>query len=383
MQEQEGINRTPEYATSNEWVGNSDAREQGQWQAPPQQEQREYAERPYEEGYSSQDSIDAWFREDEKLRPKPSRKRGPQGLLVFIVALCVLLIVGNISGIIIGHLTWSFIAAIVGVIAIIGAFVVIANWRTVTQPVPVETFSVMEHPRLVLNNFSGTVTILRGEQNDVIVAATKRASGIRVNPEKMQVRYDQRGDTINVATNAMWNFFQFGILSTDFEITVPENCDVQVANGSGKIVIQDVNGDIRLKTGSGRIEANDLQGRIALKTGSGRVALTNISGQVTLATGSGGIDIGQSQLVGISEFKTGSGGITFTGALDPRGSYRFLTGSGSVRFMLSPDTSLNLNAKTGSGRVVNDFANSVPGSGPRAQLTIKTGSGGIYVQRGY
>ncbi|MHB8600429.1 MAG: DUF4097 family beta strand repeat-containing protein [Ktedonobacteraceae bacterium] len=380
MQEQEGIHRTPEYAPSNEWVGNSDAREQRQWPTPSQQE---YAERPYAEGYSGQDSIDAWFREDEKIRPKPSGNRGLQGLLVFIVMLCVLLIAGNVFGIIIGHLSWSFIAAIVGVLAIVGAFVAISNWRVVTLPEPVQTFSVMEHPRLVMNNGSGTISIRRGEQNVVTVAATKRASGIGVNPEKMQVQYDQRGDTINIATNAVWNFFQFGILSTDFEITVPESSDVQVANGSGRIVIQDVNGDIRLKTGSGRIEANDLQGRIALKTGSGRVALTNISGQVTLATGSGRIDIGQSQLVGSSEFKTGSGAITFTGALDPRGSYRFLTGSGSVRFMLPPNASLNLNAKTGSGRVVNDFANSVSGSGPRAQLTIKTGSGGIYVQRGY
>ncbi len=383
MQEQEGINRTPEYAPPNERANNADAREQRQWQTPAQQERQEYVERPYEEGYSSQDSINAWFREDEKIRPRPSGKRSPQGLLAFIVMLCVLLIVGNISGIVIGHLSWSFIAAIVGVLAIIGAFVVIANWRTVTQPVPVETFSVMEHPRLVLNNFSGTVTIRQGEQNVVTVAGTKRASGVGVSMEKMDIRYDQRGDTIGISSSTPWNFFQFGIRSADFEITVPESSDVQVANGSGKIVIQDVNGDIRLKTGSGRIEASDLQGRIALKTGSGRVALTNISGQVTLATGSGRIDIGQSQLVGSSEFKTGSGAITFTGALDPRGSYRFVTGSGSVRFMLSPDTLLNLSAKTGSGRVVNDFANSVRGSGPRAQLTIKTGSGGIYVQRGY
>lgn len=380
MQEQEGIHRTPEYAPSNERAENTDAREQRQWQAPPQQE---YVERPYEEGYGGQDSMDAWFREDEKIRPKQSGKSGLQGLLVFIVLLCVLLIAGNVFGIIIGHLSLPFIVAIIGVLVIIGAFVAISNWRVVTQPMPLQTFSVMEHPRLVLNNFSGTVTIRRGEQSVVTVTGTKRASGIGVSLEKMDIRYDQRGDQIGISASTPWNFFQFGIRSTDFEITVPESSDMQVANGSGKIIIQDVNGDIRLKTGSGRIEANGLRGRIALKTGSGRVALTNIAGQITLATGSGRIDIGQSQLVGSSEFKTGSGAITFTGTLDPRGSYRFLTGSGSVRFMLPNDASLNLNARTGSGRVVNDFARPVSGSGPRAQLTIKTGSGGIYVQGGY
>ncbi|HVB20803.1 MAG TPA: DUF4097 family beta strand repeat-containing protein [Ktedonobacteraceae bacterium] len=379
MQEQEEIFHTPEYASSAEREVNADAREQRQWQTPPQQEQQEYAEHPYAEGYSSQDSMDAWFQADEKIRPKPSSKRGLARLLLFVALLCVLLIAGNVAGIIFSWLSWSLL----GVFVVIGAAFIVSNWRVVTQQVPPQTFSVMEHPRLVLNNFSGTVTIRRGEQNIVTVAATKRASGVGVNTEKMQVQYNQQGDTLNIATNAVWNFFQFGSRSFDFEITVPENSDIQVANGSGKIVIQDVSGDIRLKTGSGRIEANDLQGRIALKTGSGRVALTNISGQVTLATGSGRIDIGQSQLVGSSEFKTGSGGITFTGALDPRGSYRFLTGSGSIRLLLPPDASLNLKAKTGSGRVVNDFANTVPDPRPRAQLTIKTGSGGIYVQREY
>ncbi|HLX39617.1 MAG TPA: DUF4097 family beta strand repeat-containing protein [Ktedonobacteraceae bacterium] len=380
MQEQEETFYTPEYTSSAEREVNADAREQRQWQTPPQQE---YVERPYAEGYNGQDSIDAWFREDEKIRPRSAGNRGFQSLLAFIVMLCVLLIAGNVFGIIIGHLSWSFIAAIVGVLAIIGAFVAISNWRVVTLPQPVQTFSVTEHPRLLLNNFSGTVTIRRGEQNVVTVATTKHASGIKVNPEKMQVQYGQQDDTISVASNTMWNFFQFGILSNDFEITVPENSDIQATNGSGKIIIQGVNGDIRLKTGSGRIEGNDLRGRIALKTGSGRIALTDIAGQVTAATGSSRMEIGRAQLVGSSEFKTGSGGITFTGALDPRGNYRFSTGSGAVRFMLPPDTTLNLHAKTGSGRVVNDFASAVSGSGPRAQLTIKTGSGGIYVQRGY
>jgi hypothetical protein len=376
MQEQEGIFHTPNYAPLDEREVNADASEQRQWQTPSQQE---YVERPYEEGYGGQESIDSWFQEGEKIRPQPTGRRNLEGLILLVLLVCVLLIAGNITGLIFSWLSWSLLSIIV----IVGSAVVISNWRVVMQPVPTQTFSVMEHPRLVLNNSSGTVTIRRGEQSVVTVAATKRASGIGINLESMQVRCGQQGDAINIATSTAWNFFQFGLRSIDFDITLPENCAMQVVNGSGKVIIQDVSGDIRLKTGSGRIEANGLRGQIALKTGSGRVALTDIAGQVTLATGSGRIDIERAQLVGSSEFKTGSGAITFTGALDPRGSYRFVTGSGSVRFMLPTDASLNLNAKTGSGRVVNDFASPMSGTGPRAKLTIRTGSGGIYVQRGY
>jgi Putative adhesin len=369
MQEQEGTFQTPEYIPPDERAINTDFREQRQSQIPPQ---REYAE-----GYTGFDANDTWFREDEKVRPQATRKRGFEGLFLLIALLGVLLIVGNISGIIFGWLSWTLI----GVLAVVGAFVVASNWRVVTMPVPIQSFQVMEHPHLVMNNGSGTVFIRRGEQNFVTIAAMKRASGIGVNLEKMAIQYNQQGDMISISTNTAWNFFQFGLRNIDFEITVPEDSDIQVSNGSGKVAMQGVHGDIRLRTGSGRIEASDLQGRIAMKTGSGRIAMMNIAGQVTLSTGSGKIEVEQAQLVGSAEFKTGSGRITFTGALDPRGSYRFHTGSGKVSLTLPPDSSLNLKAKTGSGKVVNDFAGPKVGSKSLAQLTIKTGSGGIYVQR--
>ena len=374
MQEQEGTYQTPDYIPSDEREFNADFREQRQSQIPPQ---REYAERPYAEGYAGFDANDTWFREDEKVRPQAARNRGMEGVFLLLAVLCVLLIVGNISGIIFSWLSWT----IIGVLAVVGAFVVASNWRVVTMPVPIRSFQVMEHLQLVLNNVSGTVFIRRGEQNFVTIAATKRASGIGVNLEKMAIDYNQQGDMISIATNSAWNFFQFGLRNIDFEITVPEDSSIQVSNGSGRVAIQGVHGVIKLRTGSGRIEASDLRGRIAMKTGSGRVAMMNISGQVTLATGSGKIEIEQAQLIGNAEFKTGSGSITFTGEIDPGGSYRFQTGSGKVSLILPPDAALNLKAKTGSGKVVNDFAGPKVGGKPRAQLTIKTGSGGIYVQK--
>lgn len=381
MQEQEGMYQSPEYTPSVEQPTYSEAREQEQrqWQAPPQQE---YTERPYEEGYSGFTSLNDWMRQDEKLRPQPERKNSLQGILLFIVLACVLLVIGNFSGIIIGHISATFLATLGSIIAVIVAFLAISNWRVVTMPEPVQTFEVMEHPRILLNNAAGTITIRRGEQHFVTVAATKRASGIGVSHEKMHMQYSQQGDTLNVTTSIAWNVFQLGMRSFDLDITLPENSSMQVVNGSGRVLLQDVSGDIRLKTGSGRIEVNNVQGRLALKTGSGRVEMTGVSGEVLVTTGSGRMTLEQAQLSGVSEFKTGSGSIRFAGSLDPRGNYRFQTGSGAVRMLLPPDSSINLNGKTGSGRVVNDFNNPIPGM-PRAQLTVKTGSGGISVQKSY
>ena len=224
MQEQESTFQTPEYRPPNEREINTDFREPRQSQTPPQQE---YTERPYTEGYAGLDAGDMWFREDEKVRPQAKKNRGFEGLVLLIAVLCVLLIVGNISGIIFSLLSWT----IIGVLIVVGAFVVASNWRVVSLPMPIQRFQAMEHPHLVMNNGSGTVFIRRGEQNFVTIAATKRASGIGINLEKMAIKYNQQGDMISISTDTAWNFFQFGLRNIDFEITVPEDSNVQVSNG--------------------------------------------------------------------------------------------------------------------------------------------------------
>lgn len=376
MQEQEGISQSPDYAVPEARPFNSDAYEQRLWQE--ERDYPPYEEHAYAEGYAAQNVGDGWFREDEKLRPRQSRRYGIEWLALFLVLLCAFLIVGSIAGFIISWLSWSLIACLI----VVGAAVVIAQWHVVVQPMPVQTFQVMEHAQLVVNNASGTIVLRRGEDSVVTVAATKRVSGIGTGFDNMQAQCEQQGDRVNVSTSLRWSIFQLGFRTFDLEITVPEQCDVQLVNGSGKVIAGGIRGAIKLRTGSGRIEVSSLQGRIALKTGSGSVAVVGLSGQATCTTGSGRIEIGQAMLTGSSSFQTGSGSIRFDGALDPRGQFQFKTGSGSVRLMLPLNAAVNVRAKTGSGAVVNEFGNAAVSNGPRAQLSIKTGSGGIYVQKG-
>ncbi len=347
----------------------------------------------YEAGYSG--FRDPWS-EGEKLRPEPGSEKGMGGLLALVALLCAVFIAGSLFGVILSWLSW--VVVIVLVVAGLGALA--TNWRIVTIPMPTRSFQIMEHARLTINNGAGRVTIRRGEEGVISVAATKRASGFGIDPEKMQVNYDQRGDNLNIDTRVTWNILQFGLRSIDFEITVPVSCDVQLTTGSGRVAVQGTSGDIRLRTGSGGIEAYDLQGQIAMKTGSGGIKVGNLQGQVlittgsggvrgerlqgqvSLSTGSGGIAIEQSKFAGSSRLSTGSGGVSFEGALDPLGSTEIKTGSGGISVRLPNDASFSLNAKTGSGGVHNEFGSNEVGSGPRAQLRLRTGSGGIRIARG-
>jgi hypothetical protein len=386
MQNQEHIYSTARAAQPDERPLNTDPREQTQPQTDTYQ--------PYEEGYRGLRIGDIWS-EGEKLRPEPKSEKSVGGLLALVALLCAVFIAGSIFGVILSWLSWLVVILLI----VAGLSALATNWRIVTIPMPVRTFQITEHARLVITNGAGKIAIRRGEEGMISVAATKKASGFGIDPEKMQIGYDQRGDALNIFTQVSWNIFQFGLRSIDFEITVPASCDIQLENGSGRIIVQGTAGDIRLRTGSGGVEAYDLQGQIAIKTGSGGMKLGNLQGnmlvttgsggvkgdglqgQLSLTTGSGGVVLNQSLLAGTSRIFTGSGGITFEGALDPRSSTEMKTGSGGIALHLPANTSFILDAKTGSGGIRNEFGSNEAGDGPRARLRLRTGSGGISIAK--
>src|SRR5947208_16432880 len=94
------------------------------------------------------------------------------------------------------------------------------------------TFQIMEHARLVINTGAGAVAIRRGEEGMVSVTATKRASGIGIDAERMQINYNQYRDTLDISSSMAWSILQFGLRTVDFEITVPSIWVVQLQNGA-------------------------------------------------------------------------------------------------------------------------------------------------------
>src|SRR5437899_1025713 len=252
QQEFDQMSNTPEEtpAPLNERQSNTDPREQ-----PPSQE---YTYHSYEEGYTTDLSErDFWPREGEKLRPEPKNQKSMGGLLALVVLLCAVFIAGSFFGVILSWLTW-----VVVIVLIIAALAALAtNWRVVTILMPTRTFQIMEHTRMVINNGAGTVSIRRGEEGMVSVTATKRASGIGIDAERMQIHYNQYGDTLDISSRMVWSLLQFGLRTVDFEISVPSSCDVHLQNGSGRVALQGTSGVIRVRTGGGSVHARDPPGQ--------------------------------------------------------------------------------------------------------------------------
>jgi hypothetical protein len=217
------------------------------------------------------------------FRQQRARRRGRSPWLWIIIAI-----------IIIGFMSGGFGSAFRG----------FGFQNSVAEP---HTFTVSNNqPTIIINDASGNI------------------------PKDEQVNYKQSPDGSSLTID-----FTRGSGSVDFNVTVPDNSNVQLHTRSGNIDVEGVSGQISMSTGSGDITATN----------------DTFSGSANLTTGSGEIVARQDQLNGPATLQTDSGNITFDGAINGNGNYQFTTGSGDIDATLNGNTPVKVNASTGNGSI--------------------------------
>lgn len=225
-------------------------------------------------------------------------------------------------------------------------------------------------PTIIINDASGNIEVHSGSSSGgVTVQTIKQADGFG-NPKDEQVSY-----TPGPGGNSLTIDFAGGNGSVDFNVTVPDNSNLNLQTNSGDITVDGINGQISMSTRSGDITATN----------------DTFSGSAKLTTDSGAITAKQDQLNGPTTLSTGSGDITFDGAINSSGNYQFTTSSGNIDATLSGNTGLEVNASTENGTVTSgvstvsvqnsdsgDTANGYIGSpNSSTQLILKTSDGSI------
>ncbi len=126
----------------------------------------------------------------------------------------------------------------------------------------------------------------------------------------------------------------------DLNILVPKGMNLNIKDGSGSIIINDME-DVVLKDGSGSIIMSNINGSIDIKDGSGSIELTQISDNIMIEDGSGSINI--QDVIGKVTISDGSGSIY----VDKAQSFELIQdGSGSVHIdNVSGDIKMNGNHK--------------------------------------
>ncbi len=191
--------------------------------------------------------------------------------------------------------------------------------------------------------------------------------------------------------------------SVDFNITVPENANLQLKTTSGDISVDGANGAMTLTTTSGNITtSNDtFGGNAALNSISGDIHSTNdtFSDGASVSTTSGDISMNQDTLNGSAQVNATSGDINFNGLISSStaSNLSFTTVSGDIRVGLPVNSSFSVQADTVSGSIdAGDFptlnvqdahggngshANGSVGSTGGPAINIGTTSGDITIQQ--
>jgi len=149
----------------------------------------------------------------------------------------------------------------------------------------------------------------RAGVSQIIVTATLCASSDDL-MEDLDVRLEEARSRAQLDTkypkrNGGWGNRYARI---DLEVVVPLGLDADIIDGSGgaeirgigsltmddgsgEIVISDLDGDLRLNDGSGEIEIRDIAGSVDVEDGSGEVEIQGVGGSVRIDDGSGSLRI--------------------------------------------------------------------------------------------
>ncbi len=210
-------------------------------------------------------------------------------------------------------------------------------------------FPVKGRPVVVIQNIGNGRIEVKSWQNSEVVLTGTQAS------DKISIESEQAGDRIGVSSNLIDTTAQPAEMEANFQLTVPEQTELQLKTQTGLILVEQVTGDMTLESVAGDVHLKEVSGYIIVTTKSGSLVCTQCIGKLNFNSISGSAQLLQPQLSNVNLFTT-SGNILFDGDFIRTGLYAMRSGKGLVEVRFSTSDSFDLNAQTSTGTVDNQAA---------------------------
>ncbi len=214
-------------------------------------------------------------------------------------------------------------------------------------------FKVEARPVVTIHNPNGTVTVRAWTKSDVMVIAKRATTEVEVDAE-------QTGNRVDVQTRQVADTASPDDLRTDFEISVPEDAELQIHNDSGGVNVSNVLGDMNVETIAAGVDLEDTAGYLTVKTVGGAFQCLRCAGRLEVTSISGNF-----KLIDLRSYyvraQTSEGNILFNGSFLPNATYVLKNYSGAIEVRFSPGDSFDLSATSLKGKVHNE-ANLTPSS---------------------
>ena len=207
-------------------------------------------------------------------------------------------------------------------------------------------FAVKGRPVVILQNVSnGRIEVKSSRNSEVVVAATQASNKIGIVAEQAEERIDITASILDGSAPA-------SELEANFQLTVPEETELQLKTQTGLVYVEQVMGDMTLQSVAGDIHLKEVSGYIVVRTTGGSLVCTQCAGKLNFSSISGNAQVLQPGLSNVTLF-TMSGNILFDGDFIRTGIYSMKSGKGTVEVHFSGSDSFDLNAQTATGTVDN------------------------------
>jgi DUF4097 and DUF4098 domain-containing protein YvlB len=240
---------------------------------------------------------------------------------------------------------WEMMAR--GVLPVLGAGMLFGATQAAAAPQHFERhFAVKGRPVVVIQNVAnGRIEVKSWKNPEVVVAASQASNKISIDTE-------QAGERVDVTATIADNSASATELEANFQLTVPEETELQLRTQTGLVYVEQVMGDMTLQSVAGDIHLKEVSGYIVVRTTGGSLVCTQCAGKLDFNSISGNAQVVQPGLTSVSLF-TMSGNIMYDGDFIRTGIYTMKSGRGTVEVHFSGNDSFDLKAQTATGTVDN------------------------------
>ena len=210
-------------------------------------------------------------------------------------------------------------------------------------------YTVTGRPVVVIHNIgNGRIEVKSAKNSEVLVSATQTS-------DKVSVDIEQAGDRIDVTSVLVDLAAQPNETEVNFQLTVPEETELQLKTQTGLIYVEQLMGDMTLESVAGDVHLKEVSGYIIVRTTTGSLVCTQCAGKLDFKSIGGSAQVLQPALNNVSLMTT-TGNILFDGDFVRTGLYSMKSGKGLVEVRFSGNDSFDLNAQTTLGSVDNQAA---------------------------
>src|SRR5713226_5211326 len=114
-------------------------------------------------------------------------------------------------------------------------------------------FAVGERPVITISNHHGRIEVKSWKKPEVVVVGNH-------NSDKVEVDTEQAGNRIEVTTHILKENLKPADLQADYNLTVPEETELQVRTDSGMVIVERVFGDMTFDTVAADVQLREVAG---------------------------------------------------------------------------------------------------------------------------